>query len=191
MGPASDFSKTDTHCYWGAEVGVHQRTLKHGFLFIENVHVPPLEKLWLKKNTKKKTQSAHTERHEPDGGMKGVREVDRFGLIPVVLVSVSWVGCPPPLSCASSPLGSVLCSCSGSSCSYLWPDWLTALMGTQRHIHIMIKTVGNNKFSSSELNLLSTPRVGKSEHVTDICFCFRMTSLIIGRDDKLHVDASI
>lgn len=62
-----------------------------------------------------------------------------FGLIPVVLVSVSWAGCPPPLSCASSHLHWVLCSCIGSSCSYPWPDWLTALVG-QRHIMIKSKT---------------------------------------------------
>lgn len=42
---ASGIRKIDTHCYWRAEVGVHQRALEHGFLFIENVHVPPLEKL--------------------------------------------------------------------------------------------------------------------------------------------------
>lgn len=62
-----------------------------------------------------------------------------FGFIPAVLVSVSWAGCPPPLSCASSHLHWVLCSCIGSSCSYPWPDWLTALVG-QRHITIKSKT---------------------------------------------------
>lgn len=44
----SGIRKIDTHCCWRAVVGVHQWTLKHSFLFVEDVHVPPLEKLWLK-----------------------------------------------------------------------------------------------------------------------------------------------
>lgn len=67
-------------------------------------------------------------------------------LAPVVLVSVSWAGCPPPLSCASSPLGSVLCSCSGSSCSYLWPDWLTALL-CRRHTRGQLERERRTGFS--------------------------------------------
>lgn len=41
--------KTRTHRDWGAEVGVHQRALKHGFIFIKNVDISSLEELLKRK----------------------------------------------------------------------------------------------------------------------------------------------
>lgn len=177
----SGIRNINTHCYWRAEVRVHQRTLKHGFLFVEDIHIPPLEKLWLKKISR-----AHRYTVKPDSLYQTrttswydlKHGVQKFDVVPVVLVSVSWAGCPPPLSCVSSPLGSVLCSCSGSSCSYLWPDWQTALMGHRQSRWTNQKTAGIKVVQ----HLLYQSRTWCAQ---DICLCFPLTSLIIGHDDEI------
>lgn len=119
--------KTATHCCCGAEVRVRQRALKHDLLFIQNVHISPLEKLqW----------STEPWRYSTVGRLKKTKSTETKDLaddnVPAVLAFVSWAGCPPLPFCASSPQDSGLCSCSGSFCSCPWPDWLTVLTA-QRH----------------------------------------------------------
>lgn len=118
---------THTHRYWRGKVGVHQRTLKHCLLFVKEIYIPPLKKLEFTKQTVR-TQRKYKEKHYFN--WKGDWFNDRDS-IPVVLVSVSWAEFPPPPSGASSLQDSMLCSCSGSSCSCLWPDWLTVLLTTR------------------------------------------------------------